>query len=32
MESWQLLLDKRAKMIYPAHGKPFRAEVLEQLL
>lgn len=27
-ESWQLLLNRGAKWIYPAHGKPFRADVL----
>jgi len=28
--SWQKLLDLGAKMIYPAHGKPFSAEVFRQ--
>lgn len=31
-ESWQLILDNGAKWIYPAHGKPFRAEELEKAL
>lgn len=31
-ESCRLLLDRGAKQIYPAHGKPFKAEVLEKLL
>jgi len=31
-ESWRLILDKGAKHIYPAHGKPFRAEELEKAL
>ncbi len=31
-ESWRLLLSSGAKQIYPAHGKPFNADVLEKLL
>lgn len=31
-ESWRLLIDRGAKVIYPAHGKPFNAEVLARLL
>lgn len=31
-ESWRLLIDRGAKRIYPAHGKPFAAEVLAKLL
>ena len=31
-ESWRLLLARGAKWIYPAHGKPFRADVLEKSL
>jgi glyoxylase-like metal-dependent hydrolase (beta-lactamase superfamily II) len=31
-KSWRLLLSRGAKWIYPAHGKPFRAEDLERLL
>jgi glyoxylase-like metal-dependent hydrolase (beta-lactamase superfamily II) len=31
-ESWRLLLTKGAKWIYPAHGKPFKADVLGRLL
>jgi glyoxylase-like metal-dependent hydrolase (beta-lactamase superfamily II) len=27
-ESWKLLLDQGAKIVYPAHGKPFSAEVM----
>lgn len=30
--SWQKLLDLGAKVIYPAHGKPFSAEVFRQQL
>jgi len=32
IESWRLLLSSGAKQIYPAHGKPFNADVLEKLL
>ena len=31
-ESWRLLLSRGARWIYPAHGKPFKADVLEKLL
>ena len=31
-ESWRLLLSSGAKQIYPAHGKPFKADELEKLL
>jgi len=31
-KSWRSLLTRGAKWIYPAHGKPFRADVLERLL
>jgi glyoxylase-like metal-dependent hydrolase (beta-lactamase superfamily II) len=31
-ESWQLLLAQGARMIYPAHGKPFEAEVMRRAL
>ena len=31
-ESWKLLLDKGAKTVYPAHGKPFAAEVIRSVL
>ena len=31
-ESWQLLLAQGARMIYPAHGKPFEAEVMRKAL
>jgi len=31
-ESWQLLLDRGATWIYPGHGKPFKADVLEKHL
>jgi glyoxylase-like metal-dependent hydrolase (beta-lactamase superfamily II) len=27
-QSWRLLLDLGAKTIYPAHGKPFAADIL----
>jgi len=31
-ESWKLLLDMGAKMIYPAHGNPFSAEIMRKIL
>jgi glyoxylase-like metal-dependent hydrolase (beta-lactamase superfamily II) len=31
-QSWQLLLDKGARKIYPSHGKPFDAGVFEKYL
>ena len=31
-ESYQLLLTKSAKWIYPAHGKPFKADALKKFL
>jgi hypothetical protein len=31
-ESWRLLLARGGKQIYPAHGKPFKAEALKKLL
>jgi len=31
-ESWQLLLEKGAKTVYPAHGKPFRADAIRRAL
>lgn len=31
-ESWRLLLDKGARTVYPAHGKPFAAEVIRSVL
>jgi len=31
-ESWKLLLDQGAKTIYPAHGKPFSADIIRRLL
>jgi len=31
-ESWQLLLDGGAKTVYPAHGRPFPAEVMRRAL
>ena len=30
--SWQLLLDLGAKTVYPAHGKPFSAEIIRRAL
>ena len=27
-ESWKKLLDEGARIIYPAHGKPFSAEIM----
>jgi len=31
-ESWKVLLDKGAKTVYPAHGKPFSADVIRNAL
>ena len=31
-KSWQLLLDKGAKTVYPAHGKPFSADAIRRTL
>ena len=31
-ESWTLLLDEGAKMVYPAHGRPFPADVIRKAL
>jgi hydroxyacylglutathione hydrolase len=31
-ESWKVLLDKGAKTIYPAHGKPFSADIIRKAL
>jgi len=31
-DSWKLLFDYGAKMIYPAHGKPFSAEKIQNVL
>ena len=31
-ESWRLLLDQGAKMIYPAHGEPFPAEIIRKAI
>jgi glyoxylase-like metal-dependent hydrolase (beta-lactamase superfamily II) len=31
-QSWQMLLDRGAEMIYPAHGDPFPAEVIREAL
>jgi len=31
-ESWKLLLDQGAKTIYPAHGKPFSADIIRKAL
>ena len=30
--SWQMLLDYGAKTIYPAHGKPFSADIIRRAL
>jgi glyoxylase-like metal-dependent hydrolase (beta-lactamase superfamily II) len=30
--SWELLLDAGAKVVYPAHGKPFSADVIRQAI
>ena len=31
-ESWRRLLERGARTVYPAHGKPFPAKVMERLL
>lgn len=31
-ESWKLLLDQGAKTVYPAHGKPFSADIIREAL
>ena len=31
-ESWRLLLAQGARMIYPAHGKPFEADIMRKAL
>jgi glyoxylase-like metal-dependent hydrolase (beta-lactamase superfamily II) len=31
-ESWQLLLDEGAETVYPAHGKPFSADIIRKAL
>ncbi len=31
-DSWKLLLDQGAKTIYPAHGKPFSADIIRKAL
>ena len=31
-ESWQMLLSRGAKMVYPAHGDPFPVEVIREAL
>lgn len=31
-DSWQLLLDKGAEKIYPAHGRPFSAEIIRRAI
>jgi glyoxylase-like metal-dependent hydrolase (beta-lactamase superfamily II) len=30
MESWRKLLDMGARTVYPAHGKPFPADVMRK--
>lgn len=31
-KSWKLLLDQRARIIYPAHGEPFSANIIRKAL
>jgi len=31
-ESWELLVDARAKTIYPAHGKPFSVDIIRRTM
>lgn len=32
IESWKILLDQGVKMIYPAHGEPFPAEIIRKAI
>ena len=32
MDSWRLLLDRGARTVYPAHGKPFSVEIMRKAL
>jgi glyoxylase-like metal-dependent hydrolase (beta-lactamase superfamily II) len=31
-ESWKMLLDQGAKTVYPAHGEPFPADIIQKEL
>jgi glyoxylase-like metal-dependent hydrolase (beta-lactamase superfamily II) len=31
-DSWKLLLDKGARMVYPAHGRSFSAEIIRKII
>ncbi len=31
-QSWRLLLEEGAREIYPAHGKPFSADILREII
>jgi len=31
-ESWKILLNKGAQTVYPAHGKPFAAELMKKTI
>jgi glyoxylase-like metal-dependent hydrolase (beta-lactamase superfamily II) len=31
-KSWETLLARGARMIYPAHGKPFSAEIIRKMM
>jgi glyoxylase-like metal-dependent hydrolase (beta-lactamase superfamily II) len=31
-KSWRLLIDRGAKMIFPAHGKPFSVEIIKKYI
>jgi len=31
-ESWKRLLEKGAKRVYPAHGKPFSVDIIKKVL
>ena len=31
-DSWKLLLDNGSKMVYPAHGNPFSAEIIRKVV
>ncbi len=32
VNSWKMLLDAGAKEVYPAHGKPFSADVIRRAI
>jgi glyoxylase-like metal-dependent hydrolase (beta-lactamase superfamily II) len=32
IDSWKMLLEAGAKVVYPAHGKPFPADVIRRAI